>query len=196
AGSVGGQMRGRALPDEVVVVGGHLDSGDVGAGAPDDGGGCVVTWEALRLMKRLNLRPRRTVRLVLWTNEENGGRGGLAYRDRHRPGLGKNVLMVGSDSGGSRPVGFWVTGRDRARQTGTAVARLLRNIGADRIGPTGSGADIAPSVQEGKIASMALDVDTSRYFTVHHTMADTIDKIDPAEMARCAAAVAVMAYVV
>ena len=85
--NVVGEIRGREQPDEIVVVGGHLDSWDVGAGATDDGGGCVVTWEALRLMKKLNLRPRRTVRVVLWTNEENGGRGGLAYRDQHRAEL-------------------------------------------------------------------------------------------------------------
>src|SRR5207247_9608998 len=82
--NVVGEIRGRERPDEVVAVGGHLDSWDVGAGATDDGGGCVVTWEALRLMKKLNLRPRRTVRVILFTNEENGGRGGIAYRDSHR----------------------------------------------------------------------------------------------------------------
>ena len=79
--NVVGEIRGREKPDEVVVVGGHIDSWDVGTGSTDDGGGCVVTWEALRLMKKLNLRPRRTVRVVLWTNEENGTRGALAYRD-------------------------------------------------------------------------------------------------------------------
>ena len=88
--NVVGEIRGRERPDEVVVVSGHLDSWDVGAGATDDGGGCVVTWEALRMMKKLNLRPRRTVRVVLWTNEENGGRGGLAYRDQHRAELAQS----------------------------------------------------------------------------------------------------------
>ena len=103
--NVVGEIRGRELPDEVVVVGGHLDSWDVGAGATDDGGGCVVTWEALRLMKKLNLRPRRTVRVVLFTNEENGGRGGLAYRDQHRAELAKHVMMLESDGGVFRPLG-------------------------------------------------------------------------------------------
>ena len=82
--NVVGEIRGREKPDEVVVVGGHFDSWDVGTGSTDDGGGCIVTWEALRLMKKLNLRPRRTVRVVLWTNEENGGQGALAYRDRYK----------------------------------------------------------------------------------------------------------------
>ena len=81
--NVVGEIRGREKPDEFVVIGGHLDSWDVGAGASDDGGGCIATWEALRLMKKLGLQPRRTVRVVLWTNEENGTRGARAYRDRH-----------------------------------------------------------------------------------------------------------------
>jgi carboxypeptidase Q len=194
--NVVGEIRGREKPDEFVVVGGHLDSWDVGAGASDDGGGCIVTWEALRIMKKLNLRPRRTVRVVLWTNEENGGRGGLAYRDRHRPELGGHVMMLESDGGVFRPTGFGFTGSESARKTVTAIATLLRGIGADQIGPSGGGADIGPSVLEGKMASMSLDVEGSKYFQIHHTPADTIDKIDPVEMAKCAAAVAVMAYVV
>jgi len=194
--NVVGEIRGREKPDEFVVVGGHLDSWDVGAGASDDGGGCIVTWEALRIMKKLNLRPRRTVRVVLWTNEENGGRGGLAYRDRHRPELGGHVMMLESDGGVFRPTCFGFTGSESARKTVTAIATLLRGIGADQIWPSGGGADIGPSVLEGKMASMSLDVEGSKYFLIHHTPADTIDKIDPVEMAKCAAAVAVMAYVV
>src|SRR5207253_10309503 len=118
------ELRGREHPDEIVVVGGHLDSWDVGAGATDDGGGCVVAWEALRLMKKLGLRPRRTVRLVLWTNEENGGRGGLAYRDQHRAELARHVMMLESDTGVFRPRGFGFSGSDDARQTVEAIASL------------------------------------------------------------------------
>jgi carboxypeptidase Q len=193
--NVVGEIRGRDQPDEIVVVSGHLDSWDVGAGATDDGGGCVVTWEALRIMKKLNLRPRRTVRVVLWTNEENGGRGGLAYRDRHRAELSRHVMMLESDGGVFQPTGFGFTGSDRARRTVTEIAALLRGIGADQIGPAGGGADIGPSVLEAKIPSVSLDVDGSKYFLIHHTPADTIDKIDPVEMAKCAATMAVMAYV-
>src|SRR6185503_12868143 len=86
------EIRGREKPEEIVLLGAHIDSWDVGTGAADDGVGCMVTWEALRLMKKLGLRPRRTVRLVLFTNEENGGRGGLAYRDDHRAELAKHVM--------------------------------------------------------------------------------------------------------
>jgi carboxypeptidase Q len=194
--NVVGELRGRERPDEVVVVGGHIDSWDVGAGASDDGGGCVVTWEALRIMKKLNLRPRRTVRVVLWTNEENGGRGGQAYRDKHRAELAKHVMMLESDGGVFRPLGFGFTGNDSARDTVRAIATLLTGIAADQITPGGGGADIGPSVQDGHVPSMSLDVDGSKYFLIHHTPADTIDKIDPTEMAKCAAAVAVMTYVI
>jgi carboxypeptidase Q len=194
--NVVGELKGREKPDEVVVVSGHLDSWDVGAGASDDGGGCIVTWEALRLMKVLNLRPRRTVRVVLWTNEENGGRGGLAYRDQHRAELANHVLMLESDSGVFRPLGFGFSGSDAARETVRAIASLLVGIGATQVLNGGGGADIGPSVQEAHIPAMSLDVDGSKYFSIHHTEADTVDKIDPVEMARCAAAVAVMAYVV
>ena len=191
-----GELRGREKPDEIVVVSGHLDSWDVGAGATDDAGGCVVSWEALRLMKKLNLRPRRTVRVVLWTNEENGGRGGLAYRDQHRAELGKHVLMMESDGGVFRPLGFGFSGTDGARTVVKTIASLLAGIAADQVTTGGGGADIGPSIQEGHIPGVSLEVDGSKYFLIHHTEADTIDKIDPVEMAKCAAAVAVMAYVV
>jgi len=194
--NVVGEIRGRERPDEIVVVSGHLDSWDVGAGATDDGGGCVVTWEAVRLMKKLNLRPRRTVRVVLWTNEENGGRGGIGYRDQHRAELSKHVLMLESDGGVFRPQGFGFTGSDAARETVKTIATLLSGIAADQISPGGGGADIGPSMQEAHVPGMSLDVDGSKYFLIHHTPADTVDKIDPVEMAKCAAAVAVMAYVV
>jgi carboxypeptidase Q len=190
-----GEIRGRELPNEIVVVSGHLDSWDVGAGATDDGGGCVVTWEALRLMKKLNLRPRRTVRVVLWTNEENGTRGGQGYLERHRDQLGNHVLMFESDSGVFRPTGFGFTGSDVGRTRVTEIATLLRGIQADKISAVGEGADIAPSVEAGRIPSMSLDVD-GNYFLIHHTPADTVDKIDPMDMSRASAAIAVLSYVV
>jgi carboxypeptidase Q len=193
--NVVGELRGRERPDEIVVVGAHLDSWDVGTGASDDGGGCVATWEALRLMKKLGLRPRRTVRVVLFTNEENGGRGGTAYRDAHRAELPRHVMMLESDSGVFRPIGFGFTGSDRARDQVRAIATLLRGLGADHIGPNGGGADIDPSVRAGGVPAMSLDSDGD-YFLIHHTEADTIDKIDPREMSKAAAAIAVMTYVI
>jgi len=193
--NVVGELRGRELPNEIVAIGGHFDSWDVGTGSTDDGGGCVVTWEALRLMKKLNIRPRRTVRVVLWTNEENGTRGGTAYRDQHAAELGNHVMMLESDGGVFRPIGFGFTGTEQARARVRDIATLLAGIHADAIGPAGGGADIGPSVQQAGIPSLSLDVD-GNYFLLHHTPADTIDKIDPLEMSRSAAAVAVMTYVI
>jgi carboxypeptidase Q len=193
--NVVGELRGRERPEEIVVVGGHIDSWDVGTGSTDDGGGCVVTWDALRLMKKLNLRPRRTVRVVLWTNEENGTRGGRAYRDRHREELANHVLMLESDSGVFSPTGFGFTGSAAAREKVSAIATLLRGIRADTIAGPGEGADIDPSVEAGGISGMSLEVG-GNYFLIHHTQADTVDKIDPMDIARSSAAVAVMAYVI
>ena len=193
--NVVGEIRGRELPDEVVAIGGHFDSWDVGTGSTDDGGGCIVTWEALRMMKKLNLRPRRTVRVVLWTNEENGTRGGTAYRDRHRAELAGHVAMLESDGGVFRPTGFGFTGSEQARARVRDIATLLTGIHAEAIAGAGEGADIGPSVQQAGIPSLSLDVD-GNYFLIHHTPADTIDKIDPLDVSRSAAAVAVMTYVI
>jgi carboxypeptidase Q len=193
--NVVGEIRGRELPNEIVAIGGHFDSWDVGTGSTDDGGGCVVTWEALRMMKKLNIRPRRTVRVVLWTNEENGTRGGTAYRDQHAPELNSHVMMLESDGGVFRPTGFGFSGTEQGRARVRDIATLLAGIHADAIGPAGGGADIGPSVQQAGIPSLSLDVE-GNYFLLHHTPADTIDKIDPLEMSRSAAAVAVMTYVI
>src|SRR3954453_4664216 len=193
--NVVGEIRGRELPNEVVVIGGHFDSWDVGTGSTDDGGGCVATWEALRIMKKLDLRPRRTVRVVLWTNEENGGRGGRAYRDAHLEELSKHVMMLEADSGLFVPVSFGYTGNQRGQDAVKLIASLLRGIGADRVTPGGGGSDIEPSIQAQKIASMSYD-GTGDYFRIHHTEADTVDKIAPVDVSRAAAAIAVMSYVV
>jgi carboxypeptidase Q len=193
--NVVGEIRGRERPDEVVVLGGHFDSWDVGTGSTDDGGGCVVTWEALRLMHRLNLRPRRTVRVVLWTNEENGGRGGAAYEAAHQAELANHVAMIESDGGVFTPKGFGFTGSDAARAKIRDIATLLHAIQADWVGPSGGGADIDPSVKAGNIPSLEHVVD-GNYFLIHHTPADTIDKIDAMDVSRNAAAIAVMTYVI
>jgi carboxypeptidase Q len=193
--NVVGELRGRELPDEVVVIGGHFDSWDVGVGATDDAGGCVVTWEALRLMKSLGLRPRRTVRVVLWTNEENGGRGGAGYRDQHLADLKNHVMMLESDGGVFDPAGFGFSGPDGARRTVTSIASLLAGLGANKIEAAGGGADIGPSVDAGKIPAMSHLVG-GNYFLIHHTPADTVDRITPKQMADNAAAIAVMTYAV
>ena len=190
------EVIGRERPDEAVVLGGHIDSWDVGQGAMDDGGGAVAAWEAVRLMKQLGLRPRRTVRVVLWTNEENGGKGALAYRDAHADQLTKHVLAIESDNGVFAPKGFRFSGLDAAFAKAQEIAELLRPIGADKVSREKDSpeADIAPLVERG-VPGMGLDVDSSRYFWFHHSEGDMLDKLDPAELARCVAALAVMAYV-
>ncbi len=189
------EVVGSEFPDEVIVLGGHIDSWDVGQGAMDDGGGSVAAWEAVRLMKVLGLRPKRTVRVVLWTNEENGLRGGNAYRDAHMDELDDHVLAMESDGGVFKPTGFGFTGSDEAFQIVSEVGSLLDRIESGTISRGGGGADIGPIMQRG-VPGMGLQVDGTRYFWYHHTDADTIDKLDPEEMARCVATMAVMAFVV
>lgn len=190
-----GELAGRERPQEVVILSGHLDSWDVGAGAMDDAGGVVVSWEAVRLLKRLGLVPRRTIRVIGWTNEENGTRGGDGYRDRHAAELGDHLLAIESDGGVFKPNGFGFTGGDSARAMVRDIATLLRPLGADTIGRQGGGTDIEPIMTRG-VPGMGLGVDGSRYFWFHHSNGDTVDKLDPREMAQCVAAMAIMAYVV
>ena len=189
------EIAGREQPEEVVVMGGHIDSWDVGQGAMDDGGGCVAAWEALRLLQKLNLRPRRTIRVVLWTNEENGLRGGRAYRDKYADQLDNHILAIESDAGVFKPQGFGFTGSPEALAILRDIAILLEPTGANSIAEGGGGVDIGPIMRKG-VPGMGLNVDDSRYFWYHHTGADTIDKLDPHELNLCVAALAVMAYVV
>jgi carboxypeptidase Q len=191
------ELKGSEKPDEVILISGHYDSWDVGQGAHDDGGGCIIAWEAARLLKELGLRPRRTIRVVLYTNEENGLRGGNAYRDAHRADLAKHILAIESDSGAYRPEGFGLaaTAPPQARSNMLEIAKLLSGIGADGIAANGGGADIGPIMREGVIGA-SLDVDGAHYFDIHHTPADTLDKVNPRDLALCVATMAVMAYTV
>jgi len=191
------ELKGTERPDEIVLIGGHYDSWDVGQGAHDDGGSCIAAWEAIRLLKELGLRPRRTIRVVLYTNEENGLRGGNAYRDAHRDELAKHIIAIESDSGIYRPEGFGLaaTAPPLVRANMIEIAKLLMGIDSHRIGATGGGADIGPIMREGVIGAN-LDVEGSRYFDIHHTESDTLDKIDPRDLSLCVATMAVMAYTI
>ena len=189
------ELPGTEFPEEVIVMGGHIDSWDVGQGAMDDGGGCVAAWEAVRLLKELGLQPKRTIRVVMWTNEENGMRGGNAYRDQYINELDDHILAIESDGGVFSPEGFGFTGSDAARTLVKDIANLLEPIGSNFIGDSGGGADIGPIMREG-VPGMGLRVDGSKYFWYHHTNADAIDKLDQDEFNRCVASMAIMAYVV
>jgi carboxypeptidase Q len=194
--NVVGEIRGSEKPEEIVLVGGHFDSWDPGTGASDDAVGCVVTWEAARLMKKLNIRPKRTVRVVLFTNEENGLRGGNGYRDAHAKEAANHVFAVESDSGVFAPARLGFTGSDAARALVADIGTLLAPLGMQEIASGGGGADIGPISTLGRVPMMAYSGDSTKYFTIHHTPADTVDRIEPQEVSRAAAALAAMIYVV
>ncbi|HKY21797.1 MAG TPA: M20/M25/M40 family metallo-hydrolase [Vicinamibacterales bacterium] len=198
-----GEIVGRELPDEIVVLGGHIDSWDVGQGAHDDGVGILSAWQAVTLMKRLGLKPRRTIRVVAWTNEENGGRGSAAYRASLGTDVGKHVAAIEMDSGAERPLGFGFAIRGlpdtdarvvNAVRVLREIARLLEAIGTNTIGPGGGGADIEPLMVDG-VPGLGLQTVGEHYFDWHHTNADTLDKVDLQDFRRCMATMAVMAYV-
>jgi hypothetical protein len=186
-------LRGRERPDEIVLIGAHLDSWDLGTGAHDDGAGVAIVMEALRVLKTLGLTPRRTVRGVLFMNEENGLRGAKQYAIDHAGELSRHVAALESDSGGFRPEGFNTNVDAAGQEALRALAALLAPVGATRIVPGGGGADIG-ALRPARVPLLGLDVEGERYFHWHHTPADTLDKVDSGDLARGAAAMAAMAY--
>jgi hypothetical protein len=208
---VTGDIIGREKPDEVVVIGGHLDSWDVGQGAHDDGSGVMAALEAAALIKRLGMQPRRTIRVVFWTNEENGGRGGVSYRNWAGKDVAKHIAAIEMDGGAEAPIGFDFSPglhHPPGKQHGpgspvssseifaraSAIGELLRRIDAGRVVPGEGEADIEPLMKEG-VPGLGLRTVMTHYFDYHHTNADTFDKIVPDDFRRCAAAMAVMSYV-
>ena len=191
---VAGEIPGSELPGEVVVIGGHLDSWDVGQGAQDDGSGIMTALEAASLIKKLDLRPRRTLRVVFWTNEENGGAGAKAYRDWVGGRIRDHVAAIEMDGGAERPLGFGFSGSAAALEKLRAAAELLEPIGAGAIQRGGGGADIAPLMRDG-VPGLGLRTVGTHYFDWHHSAADTVDKVDPRDFRLNVAAMAVMAYV-
>ena len=193
------ELTGREKPEEIVVIGGHIDSWDVGDGSTDDGAGCLMAMEAVLMLKELGLVPRRTIRVVLFTNEENGVRGATAYAKDHEAELARTVLAVESDGGGYSPRGFSVdaTPATTARVVKRIgeIAELLRPLDATRVVAGHSGTDVEPLIAGG-VPTLGLDSNNRAYFDIHHTDADTLDKVDPAELAAAVAAIAVLAYVV
>lgn len=192
------EIVGSELPDEIIVIGGHIDSWDVGQGAQDDGCGCVVAMEALNVIRKLNLKPRRTIRVVLWTNEENGTAGARSYAARHQND--NHVAGIESDSGGFTPEGFDVEMADDdmqrlSVQQLTEIVQVLKPLGATRVVPGHSGTDVGQLKPSGA-ACLGLKVDGRLYFNTHHTWADTVDKVNPKELTDCVGAVAVAAYVI
>ncbi len=186
------ELRGREKPDEIVVIGGHIDSWDVGDGSSDDGAGCMMAMEAASMLQQLGLVPRRTIRVVLFTNEENGLRGAKAYFEAH--GTETHVAAIEADSGSGPPQGMGIASEDQAvlREL-SGWAPLFEGISASDIGKGWGGADISPLMDNG-VLGISVRPDHSHYFDLHHSPADTIDKIDPSDLQRNAAAMALMAY--
>ena len=147
--NVVGEIIGSEFPDQVIVIGGHIDSWDVGQGAMDDAGGCVAAWNVLRILKELNIRPKRTIRLVLWTNEENGLRGASAYKSKYLDQLKDHILAIESDAGVFKPKGFGFTGPDESLNILQDIGTLLKPIQSGVITKGGGGADIGPIMAEG-----------------------------------------------
>jgi Zn-dependent M28 family amino/carboxypeptidase len=186
------EIKGSEFPEEIVLIGAHLDSWDVGQGAHDDGTGCAIVMETLRLLSHIEPAPRRTIRAVLFTNEENGLRGGRDYAERH--GAEHHVAAIETDSGGFHPIGFGVTAGEGGVDLVRRITRDLASIDADAVFDGGGGADIGPLRKQYGVPVLGLRVQGERYFDYHHTAADTLDKVDRSHLDRNVAAMAVLTY--
>jgi Zn-dependent M28 family amino/carboxypeptidase len=194
--NVVGELRGREKPGEIVLLGAHLDSWDVGQGAQDDGAGCVIMMEALSILRRDGLRPRRTIRVVLFTNEEHGLDGARAYAKDHADELSSHVAAIESDGGSFEPVGLTYEGKreDPVYARLADLVMLLAPLGATTVRTGHSGSDLAPLGPAG-VPRISHTTNGATYFDIHHTEADTLDKVDPKLLQDNAAMMAVVAYV-
>jgi len=192
--NVMGEITGSEFPNEIIALGGHTDSWDVGLGAHDNGGGCIATWNAAKTIKELGLKPRRTVRVVQWVNEENGTRGGQAYAEKHKNE--KHALVFEFDSGVFEPSVIGFTGDDKMLAILKGMEPLLKKINPNMIvRKGGGGVDIGPMMKLG-IPGMSLGTnDEGKYFLYHHSAADTPEKVDPKNLNQCIAAIAIAIYI-
>jgi hypothetical protein len=213
--NVMGEIRGSEKPEEVVVLGGHIDSWDIGQGANDDGSGIMATFQAVALIKKLGLRPRRTIRVVFWVNEENGGAGGRAYRAMVGDQIKNHVAAIEMDGGAEKPIGFGFGGGGEeglggrggrgaaapdpvtpaAFQRAVDIGKLLVGIEGGQMTSGGGGSDIGPLLADG-VPGFGVRTVGIHYFDWHHTDADSFDKIVPREFQLNVAALAVLSYVV
>jgi carboxypeptidase Q len=196
SGNVIAELKGREKPDEIVLLGCHIDSWDLAAGAMDDAGGCSAIWEAVLLLKQLKLQPRRTIRIVFFTNEENGVSGGRAYAEQYKDTLAKHRLAIETDDGQLPIKGYGFRGTEQSAAVMKEFVPLMSGLGGTvyRTNAVG-GSDIQALVRGGNVPVITLDVDMSRYFHIHHTNADTVDKIVPADLGNLTGALASWAYI-
>jgi carboxypeptidase Q len=190
-----GDLKGNEHPEQVVLLSGHLDSWDLGTGAMDDAVGVAVAMDTAHLVQQLHLHPHRTIRIVAWMDEENGGRGHDVYAKNHAQEIIHHVAAIESDLGASRPLGFQAEMNPDALPLLRPVQDVLDSFGANviRLIPRSPGADIAPLAEAG-VPALGLMEDSRIYFNYHHTAADTLDKIVPQELRENASAMAVMGY--
>lgn len=188
-------LKGTEKPDEVIIVSGHLDSWDLGTGAIDDGCGVAMSMQVPYILKQLNLKPKRTIRVIAWMNEENGGVGGRTYEQEQEANISKHFAAIENDLGASHPLGFFFTGNPAALPFLAPISKVLSSQGAglSQLQPGGVGSDIGPLTQKG-VPSFAPWFNQQTYFNYHHTAADTFDKIIPRELAENGSLVAVLAY--
>jgi len=194
SGDVIGEIPGRERPEEVVVIGGHIDSWDVGQGAQDDGASIMACLQALALMNKLGLQPRRTLRVAFWVNEENGSRGADAYRAFVGNRIEGHVAAIEMDGGAEAPLGFGAGADRNSIETLKQIGSLLERVGAGEITGGGGGADIGPLIRDG-VPGLAERTVGTHYFDWHHSEADTLDKVSPEDFRKNIAALAVMSYV-
>ena len=190
-----GEIKGSDHPEEIILVGGHLDSWDLAQGAHDDGTGCMQAIEVLRLLKALNIKPKRTIRAVMYMNEENGLRGGRKYAEEALANKENHIAALESDAGGFTPRGFSI---EATRNKVTEIARwqaLLAPYGLNNIAAGGGGADIGP-LKNDKIALIGFRPDSQRYFEVHHAASDTFDRVNQRELELGGASMAALVYLI
>ncbi|MFN5170937.1 MAG: M20/M25/M40 family metallo-hydrolase [Cyclobacteriaceae bacterium] len=188
-----GEIRGSEYPEEIIVVSGHLDSWDLGQGAHDDGAGCVQAIEVLRLFKAMGYKPKRTIRAVLFMNEENGLRGGTEYAKQALAKKEKHLAAMESDRGGFTPRGFTMSMDEAKKNKIRGWKPLLEPYGLADFSQEGGGADIGPLAPQG-VPLIGYLPDSQRYFNYHHTAEDTFDKVDKRELEMGAAAMAALVY--
>lgn len=190
-------LKGSEFPDQIVIVSGHLDSWDLGTGALDDAAGVAVAMQVANLCKQLGLKPKRTIRVIAWMNEENGLRGGTTYFQNQQNNLANHIAAIESDLGAGHPTGFSAFVKPQAVPMLQPIANLLQSSGAGllRLSSEPVEADISP-LQRAGVPGLAPIQDNRTYFDYHHTPADTFDKIVPRELAENAAVMAVLAYAI
>src|SRR5438132_7975839 len=187
-------IKGSAHPEQVIIVSGHLDSWDLGTGAIDDGAGVAVSMEVANLIQKLRLKPKRTIRVIAWMNEENGEAGSKQYAKNHEKEFSNHFAAMETDGGAGHPIGINIKGKSEVKKMFAPVAALLQESGAGSLNLVEHcGADIEPLEKAGVPAFSPIQ-DNRFYFNYHHTAADTLDKIVPKELAENSAVVAVLAY--